>query len=471
MSESARKVYLLNPRELSPETIAVTFAKTSRSPESFKEIAAELTEAKSAEFNEKWVVGYGHSSVAEHAVLHFALENLSRLAVETIQSSRLASFTEKSTRYQKWDADAYHVPVELIDSEYLDDYRNTCQMLFQTYERAIECCHDTAMCDCPQNEDEKENAYERRLKPYVVDACRFLLPASSLANVGMTINAREIEHLVSKMLSHPLTEVRMAGNEIKEVSQAEVPTLVKYAQRNDYFEFVNGRMSVPRESYYPPTGLTCELVHSTEGGDDEFLAALLFRFSLSSYQACMDEVMDMTDLEKLDLAKKALGTMGKFDWPLRETEHITYTFDVVLDQGAYYEVKRHRMMTQTPQELTCSLGYDTPSLIERAGFASEYGFAMDTAAIAFEKLAAWNPTVAGYLVPNGFHRRVLLTLNFREAFNFIQLRSASSAHFSVRRVAQQMAEQIRQAHPILGEYLRSNSLETSESISQKYFSL
>ena len=109
------------------------------------------------------------------------------------------------------------------------------------------------------------------------------------------------------------------------------------------------------------------------------------RFSLSSYQACLDEVMDMTDLEKLDLAKKALGTMGKFDWPLRETEHITYTFDVVLDQGAYYEVKRHRMMTQTPQELTCSLGYDTPSLIERAGFASEYGFAMDTAAIALRE--------------------------------------------------------------------------------------
>ncbi len=242
------------------------------------------------------------------------------------------------------------------------------------------------MCDCPQNEEEKDGAYERRLKPYIVDACRFLLPASSLANVGMTINAREIEHLVSKMLSHPLSEVRMAGTEIKEVSQAEVPTLVKYAQRNDYFEFLHGRMSVPRQNYYPPTGLTCELKQFTSNGEDEFLAAVLYRFSLCSYQDCLDEVADMTDQEKTDLAKKALGTMGKFDWPLREAEHITYTFDVVMDQGAYYEVKRHRMMTQTPQELTCLLGYDTPSLIERAGFSSEYGFAMDTAAIAYEKV-------------------------------------------------------------------------------------
>ncbi len=86
------------------------------------------------------------------------------------------------------------------------------------------------------------------------------------------------------------------------------------------------------------------------------------------------------------------------------------------------------------------------------------------------KLFNWNPDVAGYLVPNGFHRRVLLTLNFREAYNFIQLRSGSTAHFSVRRVAQQMAEQIRKVHPVLGEYLRANTLENSQSISQEYFS-
>lgn len=35
-----RQVYLLDPTQLSPETIAVTFAKTSRSPQSFREIAA-----------------------------------------------------------------------------------------------------------------------------------------------------------------------------------------------------------------------------------------------------------------------------------------------------------------------------------------------------------------------------------------------------------------------------------------------
>lgn len=469
MSNFPRQVYLLNPRELSPETIAVTFAKTSRSPESFREIANELTESKSAEFNEKWVVGYGHSSVAEHAILHFALENVSRLAVETIQSSRLASFTEKSTRYQKWSADAFFTPHELFESDLLDEYQKTCQMLFDTYERAIEACHHVVACDCPREEGESKSSYERRLKPVIVDACRFLLPASSLANLGMTVNAREIEHLVSKMLSHPLAEVRMVGNEIKTVAQSEVPTLVKYADRVDYLEHLQERLSSGRENYYYQPSDFCQLVEYSQRGEDQFLAAVLYRYSLNSFDACLEEIADMSPEERKDLAHKAMGSMGKHDWPLRETEHISYTFDLVMDQGAYYEVKRHRMMTQTPQGLTCLLGYDTPKLLERAGFASEYSFAMDAAAILYGQLAAWNPDVASYLVPNGFHRRVLITLNFREAFNFIQIRSAAGAHFSVRLVAQKMAEQIRQVHPLLGAYLRVNPEETTDNLEEKYF--
>ena len=118
----ARKIYLLDPRHLSPETIAVAFAKTSRSPQSFQEIADELSDEKSADFHEKWVVGYGHSSVAEHAVLHIALENVSRLAVECIESNRLASYTEKSSRYQVWDREHFFIPPEIIGLPLERDY-------------------------------------------------------------------------------------------------------------------------------------------------------------------------------------------------------------------------------------------------------------------------------------------------------------------------------------------------------------
>ena len=80
-----------------------------------------------------------------------------------------------------------------------------------------------------RQEQESDEAYDRRIRSQYVDSCRFLLPAASLANLGMTANARVLEHAIGKMLSHPLAEVRQIGAEVKRVAQAEVPTLVKYA--------------------------------------------------------------------------------------------------------------------------------------------------------------------------------------------------------------------------------------------------
>ena len=134
---AARRIYLLSPRAHDPETIAVAFAKTSRSPQSFDEIAAELSASASAEFHEKWVVGYGHASVAEHAVLHIALENVSRLAIECIESNRLASYTEKSTRYPTWAQDGYHVPAEFSSGPAGKLYAATCDTLFAAYEQVL----------------------------------------------------------------------------------------------------------------------------------------------------------------------------------------------------------------------------------------------------------------------------------------------------------------------------------------------
>jgi thymidylate synthase ThyX len=98
-----------------------------------------------------------------------------------------------------------------------------------------------------------------------------------------------------------------------------------------------------------------------------------------------------------------------------------------------------------------------------------YHEAMQQAAQAYEALAEYNPHAASYIVPNGYHRRVLLEFNLRTAFHFITLRSAPNAHFSMRRLAQCMAAEIRQATPLLGSYLRTPAEETWQSIEEKYF--
>ncbi len=464
-----REIYLLSPRALSPETIAVAFAKTSRSPESFRDIAAELSDEKSAQFHEKWVVGYGHASVAEHAVLHIAFENVSRIAIESIESNRLASYTEKSTRYQRWGQDDFTIPPELDSRPLRAEFVDTIRFLFRTYADSLDPVRTLILDRFPRRENEKDEAWDRRIRSKYVDVCRFLLPAAALANVGMTANARVIENTIRKMLSHELAEVREIGAKVKEVSKAETPTLVKYADEVPYLvETIRELGELEIRDWKVESGNWCALIDFDREGEKKILAAALYRFGEMSYADALQYVESLNEESKTALGESLLSRLGKFDVPLRELEYTTYTFDLVMDQGAYAEFKRHRMMTQTPQRLTTRLGYATPLLIGEAGFTSAYEAAMESASEMYEKLHAFNPAVAQYVVPNGFNRRVLAQFNLREAFAFCQLRSAANAHFSIRRVAQKVYEEMARVHPLLTKYMKLHE-ETWQGVEEGHF--
>ena len=464
-----RQVYLLSPRELSPETIAVAFAKTSRSPESFREIAAGLTEERSAQFHEKWVVGYGHASVAEHAVLHLAFENVSRLAIESIESNRLASYTEKSTRYQKWTADAFFAPPELAGHPLRDEYVAVCRLLFQTYLESLEPVRALVLKAAPRRPGESDEALDRRLRSQYVDVCRFLLPAASLANVGMTANARVLENVIRKMLSHNLAEVREIGGQVKAAARAETPTLVKYAEAVPYLSQTAAALSLESAALPPGEGAAgCTLVDYDPQGEKKIMAAALYRFGGMDWEQARAHVEGLGEAACDALAGSLMKRLEEHDVPLRELEYSAYTFDLVMDQGAYAEFKRHRMMTQSPQRLTTRLGYAVPRLIVEAGLRAKYEAAMQAAAELFEKLSAFQPDVASYVVPNGYHRRVLAQFNLREAYAFCQLRAAPNAHFSIRRVARQVHEAIRGVHPRLAAYMRLPE-ESLTGLQDRYF--
>ena len=468
-----RKVYILDPKNMSPEIIAVTFAKTSRSPQSFREIAAELTDEKSAQFHEKWVVGYGHASVAEHAILHIAVENLSRLAVEALESCRLASYTEKSTRYQKWTPEDFYLPAELENHPLKNDYIQSVKALFRAYQESLPAVKAIIEQENPSKADESEAAWERRIRSRYVDICRFYLPAAALANVGVTINARALEHSISKMFSHRLAEVRVLAAELKRVGQQAAPTLIKYANPIPYLEQAPAELSRFTEQLIPPKNPNldwCQLIDYDQAGEDRVLAAALYRFHNIGYAQSLEWVHQLSSDQRLTLTETVLAGLDKFTIPLRELEFANFTFDLTLDQGAYFELKRHRMMTQTAQPLSTHLGYAIPRRIVTAGLEQHFRSAMENAGQTFEKLADWNPDIAAYLVPNAYNRRVLLQMNLRSADHLLSLRSASNAHFSLRRVTQRMSEQIRAALPLFGNYLRNNPEETWRQVEEENFS-
>ncbi len=476
-SQRLRDIYLLSPRLLPPEVIAVAFAKTSRSPKPFREIAAELSEEQSSEFHEKWVLGYGHGSVAEHAVLHLALENLSRLAVECLESNRLCSYTEKSTRYQIFDT--FYVPEAIASSVHADRYLDTCRHLFETYHASLEPVRRVIESWYPRREDETDRARAARMRSKYVDVCRFLLPCATVANVGMTANARALEHAISKMLSHPLDEVRTIGMEIKQVAQTEVPTLVKYAAPSQYLIDTASALEDAAQAPGDPTeemsdaaaAAGVRLIHYDRDAETRIAAACLYRHGRAPYALAWARASRMSAAERLAIIETVLGRLGRHDAPLRELEHTTYTFDIVCDQGAYFDLKRHRMMTQSPQAPTVELGYAVPRAIDEAGFGERFRDAVDRTTEVARLIAHDFPRDAAYLVTNAHNRRFLAAMNLRELYSMVPLRAREAGHFSYRRVAMLVYEAVRAVHPALVAHVQFGyEPPTAADLEARFFS-
>jgi thymidylate synthase ThyX len=350
-------------------------------------------------------------------------------------------------------------------------YLETNQFLFQTYQESLPVLQKEIAINNLRHIDESEAAWERRIRSLYVDVCRFILPASALANVGVTINARTLEHAIRKLLSHPLQEVRDVGEEIKRVSIDNVPTLVKYANAVNYWEEVakNFKLEVPASISVDTSQDWCQLVNYDPDAEKRILASLIYRYSNISYQQAWVFIQNSSPEKIKHLAQLATKNIGKHEIPVRELEYANYTFDLIMDQGAYFEIKRHRMMTQTSQSLSTLIGYAVPSSIIKGGFEKQYHQAMLKAHQTYTQLAQENPDMASYIVPNAFNRRVLIQSNLRSLDHLIALRAAPNAHFSVRRLAHRMAQEIFSVSDLANYWVRDLSEESWQDVENQFF--
>jgi len=472
MSQSGQPLRVYTLDGLAPEVRAVAFAKTSRSPEPFDVIARELTETDSSRFHEKWVVGYGHSSVAEHAVLSIAIENLSILAAKAVEENRLSSFTEKSTRYQVMRPENYYTPPEL---ETEPEYRETVASLYSTYTellpRAVEFCE--SKYGSPESRRAGLNPAGK-----ACDAVRGLLPASAKTNLGWTVNARSLRHAIVKLRSHPLAEMRELGDALESVCERVTPTLLRHTGASPYLrgwrESAAGEASAPaprgidtgsgpRETSDGEPPLV-RLVSYDSEGERRVAESVLFSSFGCSYDEAVDRVSRMGDSEVGVLLKGALRGIGGHEAPVREFESTAYVFEIVCDFGAYRDVQRHRMTTQIAQPLTCELGYSIPSDASEAGIAERMRGELERARESWRRLASVDRRAAQYAVPLAFRRRFTMAMNYREAYVLVRLRSRVQGHESYRRIAWAIRDEIARVHPALGTSIPTDREIVAESV-------
>ena len=449
-----RRIYPLSPRDLTEEQIAVTFAMTSRSPDPFDEIARRVTAESAADFNERWVVGYGHASVAEHAILHLAVENISRLACDALEDNRLASYTEKSSRYQIIDRDSFYAPAELDGNSALrEQYFSACRNLFDAYHYLLagvsEYQHDTMR----RRDNERESAYTLRLRRLATDAGRAILPAATLTNVGVTANARTLEHAISKLMSSELAEEREIGIGLREQGRRITPTLVKYADYNPYFaEMRSAPGHGEPDCAQSHSETSVALLEYDRDALPKLAAALLFRHG-GSYAHALAQADAISPDGQLALIHDAVRNIGPHDSAPREFELVGYTFEFTFDYGALREFRRHRMQTYLSQPLTVANGYAVPPLIVNAGLQSTFDQAVADAETVFHAIRAESPILAQYLVTHAHRQRVLSRLSLRECYHLFKLRSSQQAHDSIRRPIIEAMRLAVAAQPELFRYL------------------
>jgi thymidylate synthase ThyX len=201
-----------------PEVLAYAMAKYSRSALSMRESLSEISAQRAEQFLNTFYFQYGHRSIADLAHIAFAVERLSLLAAIVLVDEQRWDGQERSTRYQNFLKSGWYYPDFAADSASGQLYSETIDNLFGAYQRTTAAVHDALRSRVPCPATLKPEAYERTLKARAFDVARYLLPLATNTSLGQIVNARTLETQVSRLLSHPIAEVRDLGLKLREAA-------------------------------------------------------------------------------------------------------------------------------------------------------------------------------------------------------------------------------------------------------------
>jgi flavin-dependent thymidylate synthase len=401
-----------------PETLSAAYARISRDPRPInilrKEAAGEVKKARAS--NRRIIFDYGHGSVAEHAVFNFDILDVSRLAAEELQSFRLASFTEKSQRYIRIGEDLI-LPPELDDSS---EFRKTASSLFQLYNKLLDALL--------KNGSKKDNAKE--------DA-RYILPLATSCQMGMTVNARELEHMVRRLSCHPFAEVREIADKLLELAMDAAPSLFLFLEPTVMDMFAHSMSPICSPPSDSVVILDCD--------DDSKVGSLLVQWN--SGLSAENAVREWTELDEQcreELFIEALSGLGIHDSLPRIWEFFRAEFQLVLSATAYAQLKRHRLCTRLVSVYDPVLGITVPPSISHAGFEDEFMKGMEEA----ERTAGTLKKLYPYMLTNAHRRRVILSMNGRELYHFSRLREDAHAQWDIREIAHRMMLTLKEKAPL-----------------------
>lgn len=436
----------VNSESVTPETLSAAYARISRSPKPVPELRRQAVDEveKARKSNQSIIFELGHSSVAEHAVFNFDILHLSRLVVEFFERFRLASFTEKSQRYITLKGD-YVTPNELINSKFSENYHSLIKEQNSTYKYLYKKLLPYFKNKYPEMAKTKRG--HNTLDGWAKEDARYALALATETQLGMTVNARTLEHMISASQSHPLMEIQELGKQLFNLVKDIAPSIIKYPEPTSFNKDMEELYAVPanvndQNTNNIPEFFSIRLLDEDSIKDSEVIKALGFSIDHQNY----DENIDFSNYEKK--LKNIFRQMKMWDTPPRAFEWLDLKFEIILSSSAFAQLKRHRMATIIAQPYDISLGATLPFSIKVIGEEKTLTKIIKQSEALYKEVKNESPIAAPYILTNAHRRRVLVKMNLRELYHFIRLRSDQHAQWDIRKIANEMMRIAKNKLPV-----------------------
>ncbi len=451
-------------------------------------------EERAEDFYSRILSDYGDDSVGELGGAHLACQEVSQIAAKAIEHGRIGiSYLEKSSRYVPFDDRVggkyrYYRPRRILEFKYATEYIETLDLLFDSYAlnlprmiehlsrknpiEPIEFENALTGAVAPYSEIHDEDfrksaefAYRQSVKARACDMLRCFLPMATLTNVGVWGNGRALEYMLVRLYADPLDEIQTIAcaahhelakvigpflkraNDDKGKASQEFLRDTRARQRELAMKFLGeGNAKSPKVT----------LVSYDSDAVDRVAAAILFGGSDLPKAEILNRVRGLSAAEKSLMICSYIGDRkNRRHKPGRAFEHARYEFDLLLNIGEYRDLQRHRVVTADRQMFTTRHGYETnDDIAQVAEICADYAQCMDRAAEFHDELSREMPLEAQYVVPFGYRVRYNVQMNLREAYHWLELRSAPQGHPDYRRTCQEMFRAMQSVHPVLVEPMK-----------------
>jgi thymidylate synthase ThyX len=427
-----------NGELLSPPVQATVLAKYSRSPDSAREILSKLTAEEADKFQERYVVGYGHNSVAELATIPVCFEGISIVASKYIESWQRPGYAEKSTRYQTFSGESFVTPPGGPPT-----MKQFARRFYDAYERLGERTRKRCATLMDKDPNDPKSLEDRLVKARTFDNLRYLLPAGTGTNVAVVMNMLDVRKMICGLRGHSNPEFAPLGDALHDAAMNLCPSLVKHTDPDIFQLPVKGLGNLsPKFDQINPNWYVDlhrpHLLPEPELEQSAFESLIVDRhgMSWSAFSKFMDERPQFAEVP--DVFK---------------TIHLT--FDIMMDYGAFRDLQRHRRCEQYVESLTANYGYVVPDDIAGSELEAEYREAMYSIHAYDDENVIHDPNLMQYMIPLGYLHRSQFQMDLKELYYVTELRTKPQGHISYRRVAYEIFDIGRNRLPKMLKWCRA----------------